>query len=137
MLFSMWYNLLTAKNLLTLINLCNFYKPCKSYAILCMLDATFGAWWWPELNWCNMYQMLCFCKQIVKRIINDCYCNFLCLDFPPWKCSSLLLFFILNFSLFFLTKFLLIKKMYNSLGSYNVGITMTELIKPISTSMEF
>ena len=67
---------------LTLINLCNFYIPCKIYTFLSLLDATFCVWSWPQLNWCNMC-MLGFCKQVSKRIINYCYCNFLYLNIPP------------------------------------------------------
>ena len=76
------YYLLTVKQPLTLINLSIFYMPCNSYATLCMLDATFCARSWPHLNWCNMC-MLGFCKQILKRIINDCFWNFLYLNFSP------------------------------------------------------
>ena len=49
------YSLLTAKKLLTLINICNFYMPCKSSAVLSMLDAAFDVWSWPQLNWCTRY----------------------------------------------------------------------------------
>ena len=51
--------------------------PCKSNAILYMLDATFGIWLWPHLTWGSLYiPGHFFCEQIFKRNINDCYCNF-------------------------------------------------------------
>ena len=38
-----------------LIILCNLQMPCKSYAILYMLDATSGVCLWPQVNRCNIY----------------------------------------------------------------------------------
>ena len=32
-----------------------YYMLCKSCIVLCMLDATFYVWLWPQLNWSSMY----------------------------------------------------------------------------------
>ena len=39
----------------TFIIICYLYMPCKSCAILCMLDAAFLVWLWPQLNLTSIY----------------------------------------------------------------------------------
>ena len=38
------------------------------WAILCMSEATFGVWLWPQLSWCSMYvSRNCFVIKIYKK----------------------------------------------------------------------
>ena len=107
------------------MNLCNFYIPCKNYAILCVLDATFGVSLWPQLNWCNIH-VPGFSKQILRNI-NDCYYNgcYSFFELPILKIFLISSYFLYQFHLFALKKFAY-TKVYNFLGGYNDNIAMTE-----------
>ena len=47
------------------------------YAILCMSEATFGVWLWPQLSWCSMYTSRHYFVIKIYKNINHRYFNFL------------------------------------------------------------
>ena len=102
---------LTAKITLIII-FCNLYMPNKSCAVLCMLDAVFGF----EVVFISPRSL--FCEQVFKWIINDCYFNFLCLNFPRSKFSWFALIFY-QFQLLCSYKVYAYKKLHNLVFSYS------------------
>ena len=102
---------LTAKITLIII-FCNLYMPYKSCAVLCMLDAVFGF----EVVFISPRSL--FCEQVFKWIINDCYFNFLCLNFPRSKFSWFALIFY-QFQLLCSYKVYAYKKLHNLVFSYS------------------
>ena len=50
-------------------------------AILCMSEATFGVWLWPQLSWCSMYMSRHYFVIKIYNIIH-CYSNFLLFELP-------------------------------------------------------
>ena len=82
------------------------------YAILCMSEATFGVWLWPQLSWCSMYTSRQYFVIKIYKNINHRYFNVL-LELP--KGMSLIgSFLVPSFSLVVtLEKIVLIKKVHS------------------------
>ena len=84
-------------------------------AILCMSEATFGVWLWPQLSWCSMYTSRQYFVIKIYKNINHRYFNFL---FELPKGMSLIgSYLVPSFSLVVtLEKIVLIKKVYSELN---------------------
>ena len=85
------------------------------YAILCMSEATFGVWLWPQLSWCSMYTSRQYFVIKIYKNINHRYFDFL-FDLP--KGMSLIgSYLVPSFSLVVtLEKIVFIKKIYSELN---------------------
>ena len=61
-------------------------------AILCMSEATFGVWLWPQLSWCSMYMSRHYFVIKIYKNLNHRYFKFLCELLSVWALLNWFLF---------------------------------------------